>query len=307
MTRIGKGRAGRRLYRRPLSLVFLALAAGCVATAAVAAVGATSTTTASRGGSLSVLATPSSRTVKAGATARYFFKVADRPRAPKALAGRTALHLAGELPAGAAAVLTSTSTVASPAPGRRMSKLAITTTRGTPPGSYDLTLQAHRPGRIGHATVALVIAGPESAVSPSPLPAPTVPASVLRAPDAFTIAGNLTESLSPGAAQPLDLTLTNLESTDISISSLVVQVSVASAPSSDPTHPCGGEDFSVGQFSGPTGFTLAASGSASLSELGFAASEWPLVSMLNPQLNQDGCKRASLRLAFAGTATEVTP
>ena len=46
---------------------------------------------------------------------------------------------------------------------------------------------------------------------------------------------------------------------------------------------------------------------ASLSELGFGRSEWPEVSMLNLPTNQDGCKGASLTLAFAGAAMEATP
>jgi hypothetical protein len=45
----------------------------------------------------------------------------------------------------------------------------------------------------------------------------------------------------------------------------------------------------------------------SLIALGFAAPELPLVSMLNRPVNQDGCKAASFSLAFAGTATAVTP
>jgi hypothetical protein len=126
-------------------------------------------------------------------------------------------------------------------------------------------------------------------------------------PDAFTIAGDPPELLTPGTSAPLDLSLTNRESFDIAISDLTATVASVSAPRSDPSHPCGVADFSAKGFSGPAGFTLPASSTVSLGELGFASSEWPRIAMLERSTNQDGCKQASLSLSFSGSATEAMP
>ncbi|HEX3172802.1 MAG TPA: hypothetical protein VHQ43_01115 [Solirubrobacterales bacterium] len=214
--------------------------------------------------------------------------------------------MARGLPAGASVSFAPQRGLASQGASRPTTTLTVGTAVDTPPGAYVLLLQAHRPRRSGSTAVNLVVSDrSESDAGPadgSPSPAPTV-----TAPKAFTIDGALPNPLTPGTAASLDLTLVNRESADLSISSLNVQVASVNGPQSDLAHPCSANDFSVEQFSGAPGFTLAASSTASLDELGFTPEEWPEVTMLNLPVNQDGCKQASLTLAFVGAATEGTP
>jgi hypothetical protein len=300
-------RAGRRFFRRPVCLLALGLAMGLGAVGAVAAVVLPARPAADSSSSLSLRAAPSSRTVAPGSTARYALNVARAQLGGVGLSGLTSLSMKkDDLPAGADVSFSPQRSLVSPRPFRQRTTLTVTTAATTPPGAYTLRVRARRPHRSGSTAVRLVVTPPDGAsVSPSTAaPAPEVPVS---SPEAFTIAGTVPVALTPGTGHPLDLTLTNLEDFDLSISKLEVAVASVSVPETDPSLSCGTGDFAVEQFSGATGFTLPAKSSASLSGLGFAAAELPVVSMLNLPVNQDGCKAASFSLAFAGTATEVTP
>lgn len=307
MAGISHKRAGRRFLRRPVLLVAFGLAMSLGAAGALAAVVLPARQPADSPRSLSVRVEPSSRTVTPGATARFAVELSRPVRGPVRLSGLTQLRvLEGGLPAGASAGFSPQRGLASPRAARRPTVLTVTTAAGTPAGTYTLRVRAHRPHRRGGTAVRLIVASPSGSVAPSTPVTPGI-APPLSAPEAFTIAGAPGSQLRPGASRPLDLTLTNLESFDLSISSLAVEVASVSAPDSDPGHTCGSADFSVQQFSGATGFTLPAMSTASLGALGFAASELPQVTMLNLPTNQDGCKAASFSLGFTGTATEVTP
>ena len=48
--------------------------------------------------------------------------------------------------------------------------------------------------------------------------------------------------------------------------------------------------------------TVPANSTKSLSELGMAKANWPTVSMLETNANQDACKGAKLTFAFTGVA-----
>jgi hypothetical protein len=220
------------------------------------------------------------------------------------LGGRTTLSVGRELPAGAGTSFTQRG-LASSAP-HLTTTLTVATAADTPPGTYLLHVRARRPHRSGATAISLIVSGRTTPSAVSVLP-PTTPDPPVTVPDAFTIAGALADSLTPGTAAPLDLTLANQEGTDLAITTLSIEVASVSGPHTDATHPCSANDFSVAQFSGASGFTLPASSTSTLSELGFAPAEWPQVSMLNLRANQDGCKQASLTLAFAGTATEEAP
>jgi hypothetical protein len=65
--------------------------------------------------------------------------------------------------------------------------------------------------------------------------------------------------------------------------------------------PCSTADYAVTQYSGPYPLTVPGSGTASLSTLGVASSAQPKVTMLNTATNQDGCKGATLALAYSGS------
>jgi hypothetical protein len=321
MAGTGEQRAVGRLGRRTALLVALGLISSLGAAGALAAVVVDSHTRRSQGGRLAIRIAPANRIVAPGSTATYTVRVARSDQRPIGLSGRTSLSVDdGNLPTGAEASISSAQHLgASLAPGARTT-LTVTTADGTRPGTYEVRLGAHRPHRSGSAVVELTISRPAAPGPPTSAPpagepppdvvepppiAPTGPPVI--APDSFTIAGALPNLLTPGSGEPLDLTLTNLESTDLLIASLSVEVATVSGPQTDPSHTCAGEDFSVEQFTGAPGFTLPASSTADLGELGFDPSEWPTVSMLNRPVNQDGCKSASLSLSFTGTATEATP
>lgn len=308
MARSEPQRAGRGRYSRRTCLVALGLLLSLGAASALAALVTSRGQSGEVARSLRVGAQPSSQTVAPGASARYVLRVTRTQVGAKGLSGRTAMGVADAgLPAGAGVSFSPQRGLASPRAPNQPTTLTVTTAANTPPGTYTLQVRAHRPRRQGGTAVRLTVSAPTSSQAPpesSPSIPPTSPIPPVRAPDAFTIAGVLPTPLSPGAGVPLDLTLTNRESADLQISSLAVSVASVSAPRADSTHPCGPDDFSVAPFSGAPGFTLPAAGTASLSELGLAPADWPQVSMLNPPVNQDGCKGASLALSFSGTATQ---
>jgi|GEM_PF-3714942 len=307
MAMTSESRVGRRFRRRPLCLAAIGLVMGLGAVSALATVVLQARPAAGSAMALSIQAVPSSRTVAPGATARYALNIAKAHAAVTSLGGLTTLTVAGDgLPAEAKISFSPQRGVASLQPSRPRTTLSVTTAAGTPPGDYTLRVQAQRRHRSGSTAIRLIVSDPSGAPVPPSTTAPTSGPS-LSAPEAFAIAGTVPDALTPGTGQRLDLTLTNFETFDLSISSLAVEISSVSAPESDPSHACGTDDFSVQQFSGAPGFTLPATSTVSLSALGFGASELPLVSMLNRPINQDGCKAASFSLAFSGTATEVNP
>jgi hypothetical protein len=307
MDSAGPKQVERRLRRRSTCLVALAVVSTLgVAYAVSARTARPRHSVAVAAEPLSVLAAPPTRTVAPGFPARFAVRVMRTRSGSTSLSGRTELSVGHQLPAGARASFAPIGSIASPADPGHPSSLTVTTATNTPPGTYQIRIRARRPNRSGSTTISLIVVtrgGPVPAPIPNSSPAPAPPLST---PDAFTISGTVPDLLTPGAAAPLDLTLSNREGSEIRISSLSVRVASVSGPQTDPTHPCSANDFSVEQFSGTPGFTLAASSSASLDELGFDASEWPEVSMLNLPVNQDGCKQASLTLEFAGTATAGT-
>jgi hypothetical protein len=101
----------------------------------------------------------------------------------------------------------------------------------------------------------------------------------------------------------LNLTLSNPNKKSLSVTNLTVTVQSVTRTSAAMAHnlPCTSADYAVTQYSGPYPMTVPGSGSASLSGLGVASSAWPKVAMLNSTTNQDGCKGATLTLAYSGS------
>ncbi|MEP7192746.1 MAG: hypothetical protein ABI903_07760 [Actinomycetota bacterium] len=119
----------------------------------------------------------------------------------------------------------------------------------------------------------------------------------------FTIRGNTTEAISPGVKASLDLLLTNPHAFPMSVTDLNVRVQKVSAPNADDAHPCAVGDFAVDQASATAKITLTARSTTALSGLGLARTTWPQVGMFNRLANQDGCKGASLTLAYTASGT----
>jgi hypothetical protein len=219
-----------------------------------------------------------------GETATFDIRVRSSARV-RLVRRRVAMTLADQLPAGAAASFGTGTTTRS-----RRVRLTVRTSPSTPGGGYRLRVVA-RMGARGSATVPVNLVITSSAKKP----VPSLQGS-------FSIRGDLPGLLKPDLALPLDLELTNANSTPLSISDLVVSIAGVNAPQADATHPCSAADFAVGQFSGAYGMTLPAASSRTLSELGFAESQMPQVAMLNRPVNQDGCKGSILTFAFTGSA-----
>jgi len=60
-------------------------------------------------------------------------------------------------------------------------------------------------------------------------------------------------------------------------------------------------DYAVTQYSGPYPLAVPAHGNATLSSLGVASGKFPQVQMIDTATNQDGCKGATLTLAYSGS------
>lgn len=118
----------------------------------------------------------------------------------------------------------------------------------------------------------------------------------------FTISGNLGVPLSPGATVPLNLSITNPNNKSLALSSLSVsvasvtrtQAAVAAGLSCTPA------DYAVTNYSGQYPLTVAV-GTSTLQSLKLSPDLWPRIGMLDTNVNQDGCKGATLQLAYSGT------
>jgi hypothetical protein len=197
-------------------------------------------------------------------------------------AARVWLHVVRPLPPGLTATF-----------GRRATRLLATaltvhTSAATAPGTYRLHLRAGLRGTGDHLRRAWI----------------TVTLTVTAAQqDAVTIAGSPARRLMPGAVVPIDLLLTNAHASRLVVASMSARIQGLSAPNADAAHPCTTADFAVSQFSGSYGFALAPSSTRSLAELGIAPDQWPAVTMLDRPINQDGCRGATITLAYGATVT----
>jgi hypothetical protein len=118
----------------------------------------------------------------------------------------------------------------------------------------------------------------------------------------IAIDGNATEPISPGVKVPLDLEFTNPHGFPISVTDLSVTVKKVSAPNADDIHPCAVGDFAVDQVSSTLDIKVDAGATSTLSSLDVGRAMWPHVGLLDRSVDQDGCKGASLTLAYAAGA-----
>jgi hypothetical protein len=121
----------------------------------------------------------------------------------------------------------------------------------------------------------------------------------------FTIDGDLTEPLSPGAAAPVNLSITNPLDSDLGVSRLLVEVDAVDAPNATDEHPCDVDDFTVDQVSAEEEWVIDPDSTIALSDLGVTSADWPTVRMLDTESNQDGCKGATLSLSYSAVGRIV--
>jgi hypothetical protein len=119
--------------------------------------------------------------------------------------------------------------------------------------------------------------------------------------ESFTISGDLAEPVSPGVAVPLDLTIVNAHEHPLIVTDVTVTVEAVDAPHATEARPCDTDDFAVVQISTASALRVEAGTSRSLADLGMEPEEWPQVGMIDTATNQDGCKAASLELAYTAT------
>ncbi len=120
---------------------------------------------------------------------------------------------------------------------------------------------------------------------------------------AFSISGDPSQALEPGISEPIDLQIQNPNSSSLTLSTLTAAVSAVSAPQATPALPCTASNFVVQQYSGGLPLVVAPNSTVSLQQLGVPVADWPQVSMLDTNANQDGCQGASLSLSYGAAAS----
>lgn len=226
--------------------------------------------------SLSMSATPASVTMAPGSSAVFTVQLT-RTNFP----GPVTFAVQGGLPSGATATFTPNPTTGN------SSSLQITTPATAADGSFTLNLVSSGQNPSGTTQYAYASVGLVLNTTGKP----------------FTISGNLSGALAPGLSRSLDLTLVNPNKKPISITNLTATVQTVTRTAYAIAHnqPCTAADYAVTQYSGSYPLTVPGSSSTSLSSLGVSTSAQPKVSMLNTAVNQDGCKGATLTLAYSGS------
>ncbi|MCU1517520.1 MAG: hypothetical protein JWQ75_2241 [Pseudarthrobacter sp.] len=225
--------------------------------------------------SFSMSATPASVMVSPGSIGVYSLELSRNN-----FTGPVDLTVPSGLPSGSTA-----SFAPNPATGNS-STLQITTPANASEGTYTLKLMGTGPDANGtmqntSASVQLVIDSTQKS---------------------FTLSGNLAGQLAPGASLPLDLGITNPNKKTLALTNLSVSIKsvTRTAYAIAQNLPCGTADYAVAQYSGP--YPLAVPpGTNSLGGLGIASTHWPRFTMLDTPANQDGCKGATLQLAYSGS------
>lgn len=209
----------------------------------------------------------------------------------------------------------------------RRGQLSIRAASGMRPGTYRLRITATRvrprgapKRRAQRASTLLTFVVPSSggttgaggvtpgASVPAATPAPTTPAV---APTPATgpkllVGGNLHASLAPGHSESLDAKLANPFDADVDVTSIDIAIVDVNAPNATPALPCDLNDFAVRSYQGPP-IRLPKGSVRSLEEIGVPRDRWPVLTMLDRPVNQDGCKGAAITFSYAASARSVDP
>jgi len=119
--------------------------------------------------------------------------------------------------------------------------------------------------------------------------------------DTFTITGDAVEAIAPGFSVPLDLTISNNYDYPMEVTGITVAVQSINAPHATADFPCTIDDFEINQLISTTAVTLPASTIESLTDLHIARTDLPQIGIRESAHNQDGCKGASLTLAYTAS------
>ena len=226
-------------------------------------------------GSLALASTPASLSLAAGSSGVY-----DLGLTRTNLTGPVGFTVAG-LPPGVTAVFAPASTSGS---------------------TSSLQLSVDPSAKATTATLAIGASG-QDATGATRSASASVQLAILSSPKAFTLAGTIAPGIAPGVTQPVGLSISNPNNQALSVTNLSVTLTgvTRTATAVAKNLPCTVADFAVAQYSGPYPQTVAAGGTASLASLGVPTSQWPKITMLDTAANQDGCKGATLQLAYSGS------
>ena len=111
------------------------------------------------------------------------------------------------------------------------------------------------------------------------------------------LGGGFAGALRPGATGLLDLTFSNPSTRDVTVTSVTVTLVSVTAPAVTDDRPCTAGDFAVSSGRLPP-VRVDAGQSVALAPSGAPRRTWPFVHMLDTAVNQDGCKGATLGLAY---------
>ena len=116
----------------------------------------------------------------------------------------------------------------------------------------------------------------------------------------FGFSGDLGAPLSPGATVPLNLSISNPNNESLSLNGLSVSITGISRTQAAVAAelPCTPGDYAISNYSGAYPLTIPM-GHSSLQSLEIPPALWPKIAMLDTTLNQDGCKGATLQLAYS--------
>lgn len=159
--------------------------------------------------------------------------------------------------------------------------LTVATSATTPEGKADLTIA--------------------TAAGASQADAIVVQLYIQSSKKTFSISGNLGTQLTPGATVPLNLSIANPNNRSLALTSLSVSVTGVTRTQSAVTAalPCTASEYVVTNYAGSYPLAVPV-GSSSLESLHIDPARWPKIAMLDTTLNQDGCKGATLQLAYSG-------
>lgn len=167
--------------------------------------------------------------------------------------------------------------------------------------SATLQLTASSSAASGTSTIGIVGAGAD-ANGKMQFGYANISFQVLSNGKAFTISGDAAAPLAPGVSKPVGLAFSNTNNQGISATNLSVTVSGVTRTQAAIAKnlPCSVADFAVTQYSGPYPLALP-SGSSTLGSLSVPMGQWPQLAMLDTSANQDGCKGATITLAYSGS------
>lgn len=160
-------------------------------------------------------------------------------------------------------------------------RVTVSTSADTPVGVRRVALVGRRAGDVARLTLTVTVMNYRS--------------------NRFSIVGSVTAPLAPGQRTPIAMMLGNMHADDLRIDRLRARVTSVTAPQATRAHPCGLRDFRARGLRSARRSVVPQQSRRSLGELGYAVSEWPSVELVDRPVNQDGCKGATVTLAYRGT------